>query len=221
MSLILNIDTSTENASICLAQNDQCLHQLSNDRQKDHASWLHTGIGLLLKESGKEISDIKAVGVTTGPGSYTGLRVGMSTAKGLCYALNIPFITVNTLEAMASAAVQESADLICPMIDARRMEVYTALYDRSLQIVLSPCAVELDNYTFLDYLNENRILFLGNRQNKLEKFLMHENAYFKNIIFNVLHVSPLIYLKYCNSDFSDLAYTQPLYLKEHPAIVSK
>src|SRR5436190_21695866 len=150
MALILNIDTALDNAYISLAENKKGLRYAINETTKDHAAWMQPAIDKLIKESGFRIADLNAIGVSIGPGSYTGLRIGLSTAKGLCFALKIPLIVVGTLQVMALNAVQalaqsnfQSADnggenelvdiLICPMIDARRMEVFTAVYDVRLK----------------------------------------------------------------------------------------
>src|SRR5688572_16927071 len=117
MSLILNIDTAMETASVCFSQNGSCLWLELNDKQK-----LHVAIAQMLKQTGNTIRDVNAVAVTIGPGSYTGLRVSLSAAKGICYARNIPLITIGTLQLMAFAALHEEANLLCPMIDARRMD---------------------------------------------------------------------------------------------------
>jgi len=134
MSLILNIDTASENAHVSLAKDGQVLHTLSNDSQKEHASFLQAAIEQLIKNAAVSFKEVDAVAVTAGPGSYTGLRVGFASAKGLCYALKKPFITIGTLEVLTVSALQlypPAADeniLCCPMMDARRMEVFTAIY---------------------------------------------------------------------------------------------
>ncbi len=215
MPLILTIDTSTENASISLAAGRTNLHEATNDTQKDHASWLHVGIRQLLHDAGATPADLRAVAVTAGPGSYTGLRVGLSAAKGLCYALGIPLITVNTLEAMSSATRDQSVDYLCPMIDARRMEVFTALYDNTLQPILKPCAMILDETSFSHFLSSKKILFFGNGQNKFAQLVSHNNAYFKTSTFKTTDYVELIYNKFLLFDFTELAYSEPVYLKEH------
>ena len=118
MALILNIDTAIDTASICLAKDGEVLSIAKNVRQKDHTAWLHIAIKEIFEKNDLEISLVDAVAITSGPGSYTGLRIGMATAKGICYAMNKPLITLNTLLAMANAAKNESAELLCPMIDA-------------------------------------------------------------------------------------------------------
>lgn len=215
MSLILNIDTSTEHASICISNKEECLCLLSNDSQKDHAAWLHPAIQNALKYSGKNLHDLKAVGLTMGPGSYTGLRVGMAAAKGLCYAMNIPLVGVNTLEAMAGIAVKEDADYLCPMIDARRMEVFTALYDKNLRTLIPPCAMILDKDSFSEYLKGKIIVFFGNGRKKFEFITQQNNAVFKNVIFNATDLSAVIYGKFIKSEFQPLAYVEPIYIKDY------
>src|ERR1700761_8249865 len=141
MSLILNIDTATETAHLSIAKNGTVLQQLFNEDQKGHAAFLQPAIKKILAEQSLLINEIDAIAVTEGPGSYTGLRIGMASAKGLSYALRKPLITVNTLEAMARSAVDVLARnpidskeiLLCPMIDARRMEVFTAIYNMELK----------------------------------------------------------------------------------------
>src|SRR5436190_1267780 len=158
MALILNIDTALDSAYISLAENAQGLGYALNETAKDHAAWIQPAIHKLIEESGLRIADLSAVGVSIGPGSYTGLRIGLSTAKGLCFALKIPLITINTLEIMTFSAINDIAahdpDLfssnlfICPMIDARRMEVFTAVYNSSLAEIYEPHARILDALTF-------------------------------------------------------------------------
>jgi len=146
LAILLHIDTATEKAGVCISQDFKVLAIETNDAQKNHASFVQPAIQALLKSTGIARSQIDAISVTAGPGSYTGLRVGMATAKGLAYALNKPLILKNTLEVMAYAAIQDSMAvgqinanmLFCPMIDAGRMEVFTGLYDASLQIVTPP-----------------------------------------------------------------------------------
>src|SRR5574343_439289 len=122
MAIILNIDCAQETAAVGIARDGECLAMRSNAQQTDHASWIHLAIKELFAETGISLTQTNAVAVTSGPGSYTGLRVGMATAKGFCYALQKPLICVPTLEMMAYAARHTTATLICPMIDARRME---------------------------------------------------------------------------------------------------
>src|SRR5450631_2693438 len=163
MALILNIDSATEKAGICLAKEGKCVSILQNQEQKDHASWLHEAIGEMMKTTGYKMTDLQAVAVTAGPGSYTGLRVGMAAAKGFSYALGIPLIAENTLKLMAYAASLQTAStgLFCPMIDARRMEVFTAVYGSDLVELLPPVAMVIDEKSFENYLSGHTVSFFG------------------------------------------------------------
>jgi len=228
MSLILNIDTSSENASICIARNGDSIAMLENGQQKDHAAWIHPAIKLILKQVQISVQNLNAVAVAAGPGSYTGLRVGMSTAKGLCYALNIPLITENTLRVMALAAKQVIEDrvdmkniLISPMLDARRMEVFTALFREDLQEVLPSCALILDSDTFSEYLLKSEIFFSGNGSTKFRPFVTHDHAIFSEVHHSAVHLATLSNKKFVAKQFDDIAYTEPLYLKEFYTVPKK
>src|SRR5688572_23118107 len=152
MPLILNIDTATENATISISENENVVNFLSSNNQKDHASFLQPAIKQLLALNNFSIEQLNAISVTIGPGSYTGLRVGLATAKGLCYALNIPLITSGTLEVMALSVIKQTEEpesyLYCPMIDARRMEIFTGVYDHNLNEIIRPSAITLEPLTF-------------------------------------------------------------------------
>src|SRR5690349_4893942 len=194
MALILCIDTALEEASVCIAQDNHVLAVKKNNRQMDHAAWIQTAIREMLVETGREMNDLSAVAVAAGPGSYTGLRVGMATAKGICYALKIPLIAVNTLEAMAYAAREfygASAEnsFYCPMIDARRMEVFTAMYDQHLDTVIEPVALVLDEETFKEQLNKTRVIFFGSGVAKWKHLCNHSNAIFES--FKILQITHL------------------------------
>jgi len=146
MCLILNIDTATNNGSVSLSMQGKLLQERVNGQSTDHASWIHSAIKEMMHavSPAYQLHDVSAIAVVAGPGSYTGLRVGMSTAKGLCYALNIPVISLNTLKIMAHATNEEisSSQLLSPMLDARRLEVFTALYDKALTELIAPCAID-------------------------------------------------------------------------------
>ncbi|HEX5652027.1 MAG TPA: tRNA (adenosine(37)-N6)-threonylcarbamoyltransferase complex dimerization subunit type 1 TsaB [Chitinophagaceae bacterium] len=214
MPLILNIDSALETASVCLSEKLDCMGQLSNGDQKDHAAWLHEAIRQLLLQSGKLVKDLEAVAVSIGPGSYTGLRVGLSTAKGLCYALGIPLITVETLKLMAFAVKEEAKELICPLIDARRMEVYTALYDNEMTEKQQPRAMIIDENSFSHLLSNHNLTFCGSGQKKLKKLITNDNASWTDSISTALHLSLIADQYFREGKFADLAYTEPLYIKD-------
>ena len=160
------------------------------------------------------MKDLDAVAVSVGPGSYTGLRVGLAAAKGFCYALNIPLITVNSLKIIAAAAKDETIDFICPLIDARRMEVFTALYDKDLQEKNAPHALIVDENSFASLLVSGKILFCGNGIRKLQPFISNSNAFFSHKMADASHLASLSFPCYCKNEFADLAYAEPLYIKE-------
>jgi tRNA threonylcarbamoyladenosine biosynthesis protein TsaB len=219
MSHIINIDTATETAFVNIAANGQVLQSLQNESQKDHGAFVQTAIAALLKNTGLTFTDIDAIAVTAGPGSYTGLRVGMASAKGLSYALNKPLIAVSTLELWASAVIQQSAGtnnstLFCAMIDARRMEVFTAVYNAALTPVLAPVAMILNESSFAGILAEQRVIFLGNGAAKWQKICSHPNASFATVANSSSAMAGLSYMAFLKNQFADLAYTEPFYLKE-------
>jgi len=225
MALILNIDTALEIASLSLAENAVIIQNTENDQQKDHAAWIHKAIKELFEISGKRTDQLNAVAVSNGPGSYTGLRVGLSTAKGLCYAQNIPLITIGTLEIMAFSAIRNlqlttdpqlpPPDLfICPMIDARRMEVFTGLYNVKMEEIMKPSALILDERSFEELLKWHKILFLGNGSEKFFQISKHPNAEFKKLALDPVAMAILSYKNFIGNNFAGLAYTEPLYLKE-------
>lgn len=214
MSLILHIETAVAGASVCLAQDKQLIAFNENEDIRDSAAWLHQAIHALLQEHTTPIHKLQAIAVSAGPGSYTGLRVGMATAKGLCYALQVPLITLGTLEIMAAAARDISTDLVCPMIDARRMEVFTAVYDKAGQVIAPPHNRILDDKSFADLLANHSITFFGNGSEKWKEQGSHANAYFASIDFSAKDMIDLAAASYAQKSFTDLAYSEPLYVKE-------
>jgi tRNA threonylcarbamoyladenosine biosynthesis protein TsaB len=217
MALILNIDTALETASVCLAKDNELLQSVINENQKDHAAWLHMAIADVIKKACYTIEQLDAVAVSIGPGSYTGLRVGLASAKGFCYALNIPLIAISTLKMIALAIKNNGIrdeNIICPMIDARRMEVFTALYDIGLVEKQSAQAMIIDENSFSAMLEENKIIFGGNGSKKLQKIIASPNAVFNDVPVNASHLAELSYNCFRNKEFASLAYTEPLYIKE-------
>jgi tRNA threonylcarbamoyladenosine biosynthesis protein TsaB len=222
LSLILNIDTATEHASVCISENGNVLGIEKSFEQKDHASFIQPTIKKLFENIHQKISAIDAVAVTAGPGSYTGLRVGLSTAKGLCYALNKPLILLDTLEVMAQAAVKVNANVLhsklsvlyCPMIDARRMEVFTAMYNEKIKNLMKPTALILESDSFKEYLDNRVIVFSGSGSNKFKKILSHPNAIFSPAQHTSENMVGLSEKLFSHKQFADIAYTEPFYLKE-------
>ena len=224
MALILNIDTATENASLALSKDDKLLELLKNPDQKDHAAWIHLAISSLMKKAGYSLSALNGIAVTAGPGSYTGLRVGMATAKGLCYVLKIPLIAESTLKVMAHSALQQLPDLISangdgeillvPMVDARRMEVFAAVYDRQLNPMVPPSAMILTDESFRDFGGNNQLIFFGSGSTKFQKLGTNENFVFAEVTHDAGSLSYLSGKRFDKGDFADLAYAEPIYLKE-------
>jgi tRNA threonylcarbamoyladenosine biosynthesis protein TsaB len=217
MALILNIDTATEMATVSISEKDKVLGFTTNNDQKDHASFLQPAIKELFQKADLTLTTLQAVAVTAGPGSYTGLRVGMASAKGLCYALNIPLILINTLEMMALSAINQVNDpsaLYCPMIDARRMEVFTAVYDYGLKEVINPGSIILDDKSFEDLLISNRMYFTGGGSLKLENIITSSQANFTYVQEMHHSLALLSHNKYEKGAFSSLFYSCPVYLKE-------
>jgi tRNA threonylcarbamoyladenosine biosynthesis protein TsaB len=216
MALILNIDTATGRAGICLAKDGRALGIAENKEQKDHASWLHPAIEEMLRVTGNQLSDLQAVAVVSGPGSYTGLRVGMAAAKGFCYALNIPLITEDKLKLMAFSAREQypSADLLCPMIDARRMEVFTAVYRSDLSVLLPSTAMIIDENSFSGWLDTRRMSFFGEGSDKCKPIISSSNATFLDVKDHAGYLGILSFLRYLQQEFAGLAYSEPAYTKE-------
>jgi tRNA threonylcarbamoyladenosine biosynthesis protein TsaB len=212
LSYILNIETAVAGASVCLSTDEHILSKKENAEPKDGAAWIQPAIRELLAVAGISMQQLNAVAVSSGPGSYTGLRVGMATAKGLCYALKIPLITLNTLQVMA-AAFRGGNGLLCPMIDARRMEVFTALFDKDLNEVMPSRNLVLNPDSFDDILQTNVIHFFGNGSSKFSPLLKNKNAFFHEILMNASNMPALALIRFKQQVFSDLAYAEPFYGK--------
>ncbi len=224
MALILHIETSTETCSVALSEDKQLLNVVEKTEKNIHASELTLFIQQLMRAAKRELTDLDAVSVSMGPGSYTGLRIGVSTAKGLCYALDIPLIGVNTLAAMAYGFMDKyfavrNHTLFCPMIDARRMEVYTAVFDSERNLVKGTQALIVDQGSFKDLLDTHVVYFFGNGAAKCEGILgSHLNA--RILDTHVNSASDLLVLahdKYERKEFEDIAYFEPYYLKDYIA----
>jgi tRNA threonylcarbamoyladenosine biosynthesis protein TsaB len=214
MSVLLHIDTAVEGASLCISVHEEIISFSQNENTKDSARWLHVALDKLFKEAAMSPDELDAISISAGPGSYTGLRVGMAAAKGLCYALNIPLICVSTLKMMAFAAVENKSGWLCPMIDARRMEVFTALYDENLNEIISPQNLILTTESFAEQIRHHKIIFFGNGSEKFTSLQHSTNAEFLHIEANAKHLVPLAYRIFIKKEFGDLAYAEPYYGKE-------
>lgn len=224
--IILHIETSTQVCSVALSENDNCIFSVSNDEGMNHAALLSTFIQDALDILKKTNRQLNAVAVSSGPGSYTGLRIGVSTAKGICYGLNIPLISISTMEIMAIAAIKnitsDADDYFVPMIDARRMEVYDAVFDAGLNLQRPVSADIITEDAFADYLTNQRVYFFGNGSAKCKILLQSPHAYFIDDIhpLAVNMIQPAI-KKYKENNFEDVAYFEPFYLKEFQTTVPR
>lgn len=214
MIYILNIETATKNCSVSLAKNGETvLCREIAEQGYSHAEKLHVFIETILAETGIATTDLKAIAVSKGPGSYTGLRIGVSAAKGLCYALGIPLIAVDTLQVLAEKVSVENG-LIVPMIDARRMEVYSAVFDKNHQKITEVQAEVLTEGSYAEMTETT--YFIGDCQEKCQTVLTKENFRFlPGIVFpSAREMSALSYEKFSKNEFEDVAYFEPFYLKD-------
>ena len=221
---LLAIETSTEICSVALSENEKCLAIVEDDRENSHAEKILLFVKQVLKQSGLKINELSAVCISEGPGSYTGLRIGTSSAKGLCDALDIPLISVSTLQSMAWGAREQCTDYqqFCPMIDARRMEVYTAVYNQKLEMLENIKSLILDENSYSDFLSKNKTVFFGNGMEKAVPILSkNPNAIFCNTKTSARYLLELGYKKYTEQNFADIAYFEPFYLKEFQTVKAK
>lgn len=229
LPVILHIESSTLTCSVAVSQHGNVLAlKESHDYTYSHSEKLVVHVDEVIREAGLKPSNLSAVCVSKGPGSYTGLRIGVSAAKGLCYGLGIPLLSVGSLESMAQTAMLQfknemnEADLLCPMIDARRMEVYTSVFDRSFGKLKEVSAEIIDENSFATELSANRIAFFGDGAAKCKELMAHSNAIFLSD-FNpsAIGMIALAEEKYAEGKFEDLAYFEPYYLKDFVAGLPK
>ncbi|MEO8763952.1 MAG: tRNA (adenosine(37)-N6)-threonylcarbamoyltransferase complex dimerization subunit type 1 TsaB [Ginsengibacter sp.] len=213
---ILNIHTATETAIINLMAGPEILGTLTNHETRRHASFLHTAIKVLLQQEGIDKKNLAAIGVTAGPGSYTGIRVGLATAMGLSYALKIPLLTFNTLEIIAGSAIslaKEPQALYCPMIDARRMEVYTAVYNYDMEEIITPSAIVLNDNSFPEIPASQKLFFSGSGSNKFQLISKYTHAIFLDQEISTESIAKIAWDTYLKNDFNNVPYAKPLYIK--------
>jgi tRNA threonylcarbamoyladenosine biosynthesis protein TsaB len=217
---ILQIETATTVCSVALAQDGRVIAFKELDQRNIHAEVITLYVDELLAAAGLQYSNIDAVAVSSGPGSYTGLRIGVSTAKGLCFALDKPLIAIKTLDAMAQGMLStgevEASVLLCPMIDARRMEVYTALFDADGNVVKTTSAEIIDDDSFASQLASHKILFFGDGAEKCRETLgKNPNAqFFTDFTNSATHLTKNAAQKFVAGQFEDVAYFEPYYLKD-------
>ena len=227
MSCILNIETSTNVCSVALSQDGVCLYEDVNMEGPSHAQVLAGYVKNAVSFADSHAIPIDAIAISKGPGSYTGLRIGVSEAKGVAYGRDAKLLSVPTLKLLTVPILLGHEELpedalLCPMIDARRMEVYCALYDRSLNEVVQTQALVIDSDSFKDYLDKQPIYFMGNGADKCVETIQHPNAHFiKNIVPRAKNMIPLAEMAMAKEQFEDVAYFEPFYLKEFVATKSK
>jgi tRNA threonylcarbamoyladenosine biosynthesis protein TsaB len=233
MAIILNIETSTEVCSVNLARDGELLFEKENHEGMNHARLLTVFMDEIFKGNGFSINMLDAVAVSKGPGSYTGLRIGVSVAKGLCYSLGIPLLAVGTIDVLGKFTAENKHEylqnpdedenvLFCPMIDARRMEVYTSLFNSAGEQLEPVSAKIIDETSFFDRLENHRILFFGNGAGKCRQALIHPDALF----LGPSKASARFMIKYAEEKFNkreweNVAYFEPFYLKDFVATVPK
>lgn len=226
MSCILNIETSTSVCSVALSADGEVVMEKSSFDGPSHAALLGVYVEEALKAAKTKGLKPDAVAVSSGPGSYTGLRIGVSVAKGLCFGSDIPLISVHTLETLAIAAQKQLGEdkdmLYCPMIDARRMEVYAAIYDSELREVRGAAADVVDAATYASYLEKGKVCFFGNGSAKCRSVIDNRNAVFLPDIYPLaVNMVSLAEKAFAEGRFEDVAYFEPFYLKEFQATIAK
>lgn len=224
MPIILSIETATPVCSCALSRDGEILQNRESHTAQSHASLLGVFVNEHMEYARQNNLKIDAVAVSSGPGSYTGLRIGVSEAKGLSYGLGVPMIAIPTSKIMASMMRDkvEEGTLLCPMIDARRMEVYATFYDQSLNVIRETSADIIEADTYNDLLDENRIAFFGNGSSKCKELSTHPNSIFiDNVDPLATAMVPLAEHAYAAGDFVDSAYFEPFYLKEFVATTPK
>ena len=218
MATILCIETATKNCSVALSVNGKVI-ALQEDNPKNeperhfsHAEKLQGYITQVLDQANISKNDLQAIAVSKGPGSYTGLRIGVSAAKGLCYALDIPLLAVSTLVSLAS---QARGSVVVPMLDARRMEVYSAVFSSEMDQMRDIQAQIITKDSFKTYLDKGRVTFIGDGVEKFEAVCTHPNAVFiKNALPSASQMAQIATLKFTQNDIQDVAYFEPYYLKD-------
>jgi tRNA threonylcarbamoyladenosine biosynthesis protein TsaB len=219
MALIVHIETATKICSVALSQDTKIIAIRESNILNSHSSLITNFVDEVFKETGKSLKELDAVSVSMGPGSYTGLRIGVSTAKGLCYSLEKPLIAVSTLKAMANGFVNignYTPSLFCPMIDARRMEVYCGFFDNLLNTIIPVSAEIIDENSFADLLSNNSIYFFGDGAEKCKSALSNNKNIFFDGDFNTSskYLISLAEEKFRKKEFENIAYFEPFYLKD-------
>jgi tRNA threonylcarbamoyladenosine biosynthesis protein TsaB len=218
VAYLLHIESTSTVCSVAVSKDAELLAVKELNNGYTHAENLHVFIEHVLNEASISVNDLQAIAVSSGPGSYTGLRIGFSAAKGLAFALQIPLITIDTLKILAAIPIHQTHSdvLYCPMMDARRMEVYTAIYTKDLKEVMPVCAMVLNQETITVFEKEMSICFFGDGMLKAKELLQTlPNALFiEDVTTSAKAMISLAYAKFIANDFADVAYSEPNYLKD-------
>ncbi|GGW29565.1 tRNA (adenosine(37)-N6)-threonylcarbamoyltransferase complex dimerization subunit type 1 TsaB [Arenibacter certesii] len=215
MAIILNLETATTNCSVSIAKNGKLiLLKEDNSPNYSHSEKLHIFIQEALQEASLSFNDLSAIAVSKGPGSYTGLRIGVSAAKGLCFSLDIPLISIPTLESLANQAIQNTYKYVIPLLDARRMEVYSAVFNSKREQIRETKAEIVEEGHFKEYAEQGAVLLIGDGAEKCKDMLNHPNFTFRAALPTALEMGELSNKKFKVGDFEDVAYFEPYYLKD-------
>ncbi len=224
MSCVLNIETSTKVCSVALSNNGKILFSKENRDGVSHAELLGVFVQDAVSYACQHNLKIEAVAVSSGPGSYTGLRIGISEAKGFCYGAGIPLIAIPTLEILTNRMIRFGfeSDYYCPMIDARRMEVYAAIYDKKMNKIRDVSADIIDENSYLDFLSKGKVLFFGDGSEKCKQVIRSENSIFiENVFLSAVDMVSISERKFEKGEFENIAYFEPFYLKDFMATKAK
>lgn len=216
MATILHLETATTNCSVSIAKDGEMLVLKENNAANySHSEQLHIFIKEVLEEASLSFSDLDAVAISKGPGSYTGLRIGVSSAKGLCFSLEIPLISVPTLQSMAYQVDVKPGELVIPVLDARRMEVYSCVYDASYKEVRETRAEIIEEASFAEYVSDSKVYVIGSGAEKIRGVLKHPNFIFnESVVPSSKDMIPIAFEKFKSNEFEDVAYFEPYYLKD-------
>jgi len=216
MATILHLETATTNCSVSIAKDGEMLVLKENNAANySHSEQLHIFIKEALKEASLSFSDLDAVAISKGPGSYTGLRIGVSSAKGLCFSLDIPLISVPTLQSMAYQVDVKPGELVIPVLDARRMEVYSAVYNDQYKEIRETRAEVINEESFADYISDYKVYVVGSGAEKCRGALRHPNFVFDtNVVPSAKQMVAIAFEKFKSNEFEDVAYFEPYYLKD-------
>ncbi|MBR9853652.1 MAG: tRNA (adenosine(37)-N6)-threonylcarbamoyltransferase complex dimerization subunit type 1 TsaB [Algicola sp.] len=216
MAILLNLETATTNCSVSISKNNKILVLKENNAANySHSEQLHVFIKEALEEASLSFSDLNAVAVSKGPGSYTGLRIGVSAAKGICFSVDIPLISIPTLQSMANQVDLKPDELVIPVLDARRMEVYSCVFDNNNQEIRETRAEVINEESFSEFVSGSKVYIVGSGAEKIRSVLQHPNFIFDTtVIPSSKDMAVMAFKKFEAKQFEDVAYFEPYYLKD-------